>query len=77
MVDLYCNISRCITYIQQAGKSNEKDLGMKKLQVDGWCEETQTAFEYDATAVITTDMTVSPSKQTFRLWLHLKKELKK
>ena len=39
-------ISRDI-YIQHSGNSNEKALGMKKLCVDEWCEETQTAFEYD------------------------------
>ena len=34
-------------YIQHAGNSNEKALWMKKLRVDGWCEEKQTVFEYD------------------------------
>ena len=34
-------------YIQHAGNSNEKALGMKKLRVYGWCEETKTALEYD------------------------------
>ena len=33
-------------YIQHAENSNEKALRMKKLRVDGWCEETKTAFEY-------------------------------
>ena len=39
-------ISRDI-HIQHAVNSNKKALGMKKLRVDGWCEETQTAFECD------------------------------
>ena len=34
-------------YIQHARNSNEKALGIKNLLVDGWCEEKQTAFEYD------------------------------
>ena len=34
-------------YIQHVWNSNETALGMKKLRIDGWCEETQTAFEYD------------------------------
>ena len=39
-------ISRDI-YNQHAGNTNEKALGMKKLRVDEWCQETYTVFEYD------------------------------
>ena len=35
-------------YIQHASNNTEKVWGMQKRHVDGWCEDTQTAFEYDS-----------------------------
>ena len=64
-------------YIQHADNSSEKVLGIKKLHVDG-CGGVKKQKQYlNMMAVITTDMNISPSEQTFHLCLNPWKELKK